>query len=292
MLIKAVGNSESIELNSEGLLIYQTKSQLGRFGSKTIPYKSIDDIIIKGNSFMDNGTLVVKLKRGYGADVNVQFSKNYRLFCDIANKVNTHNSAAKVVKTAAAGAFINQVINNRPENQTMQYRCSSFIINEKTKAATPVSGMLTINFQSISFETKNYIRGNLITDITEVRVISKAGLDIIFEDYHMIISDVNNLSQLISIISNRYAQLTSTQLSLIHVDNFNLPNKQHPEANNNNDYIVSTPAYKKAWFTWLFLIIFPPFGLFSLWAFSDYKRKTKEILTVIFGVIILAALIQ
>lgn len=220
MLKIAIGNSESLELNSEGLLIYQTKDRLGKYGGKTIPYTSIDKIIVKGNSFLGNGTLFIKLKHGYGSDVKVQFSKDYKLFCEIANKVNLRNKTRKVVKTAAVGAIAKQVVNSSNDNQNVQYRCLSLVLEETTKTATPINGLLTITFQNITFEGNNYCRIYSLTDINGLRIISNTGIDIAFENDHLVISEINNLNQLISIISKRYTRLANTQLPVSYFDNF------------------------------------------------------------------------
>lgn len=287
----AIGNSESLELNSEGLIIYKTKDRLGKYGGKIIPYKSIDKIIVKGNNFIGNGTLFIKLKHGYGSDLKVQFSKDYKLFCEIANKVNLRNKTRKVVKTAAVGAIAKQVVDSSKDNQNVQYKCSSFILDETTKTATPINGLLTITFQNIIFEGNNYCKSYSLTEVTGLQAISITGVDLVFENDHLVISEINNSNQLISIISKRYTLLTKTQLPVSYLDNFkDFTNKKHSQTKNNR-YKSNTPAYKKAWFTWIFLLIFPPFGVASLWAFSDFAQKTKIILTVIFVMYFFAAFI-
>lgn len=56
--------------------------------------------------------------------------------------------------------------------------------------------------------------------------------------------------------------------------------KLHSYNNKNN----KTPFYKKKWFLWVMLLFFPPLGIFLLWKNSNFKKKTKLILTGAFAV--------
>ncbi|MCA0993493.1 hypothetical protein [Pseudalkalibacillus hwajinpoensis] len=46
--------------------------------------------------------------------------------------------------------------------------------------------------------------------------------------------------------------------------------------------------YQKAWFMWVFLIIFPPVGIFLLWKQKIFKKPTRFILTTV-GVLYFAS---
>ncbi|WP_371017972.1 hypothetical protein [Pseudalkalibacillus sp. JSM 102089] len=46
--------------------------------------------------------------------------------------------------------------------------------------------------------------------------------------------------------------------------------------------------YQKAWFMWVFLIIFPPVGIFLLWKHKIFKKSTRFVLTAV-GVLYFAS---
>ena len=46
--------------------------------------------------------------------------------------------------------------------------------------------------------------------------------------------------------------------------------------------------YQKAWFMWVFLIIFPPVGIFLLWKHKIFKKPTRFVLTTV-GVLYFAS---
>ena len=39
--------------------------------------------------------------------------------------------------------------------------------------------------------------------------------------------------------------------------------------------------YQKNWFMWIMVVIFFPIGLFLLWKYSNYKKSTKAIITIV-----------
>ncbi|MCS6132628.1 DUF4236 domain-containing protein [Clostridium botulinum] len=50
------------------------------------------------------------------------------------------------------------------------------------------------------------------------------------------------------------------------------------------------PFYKKTWFMWLALFLFPPLGITLLWFFNNYNKKLKISLSIFFGIIFIMAL--
>lgn len=56
---------------------------------------------------------------------------------------------------------------------------------------------------------------------------------------------------------------------------------------NNND---KNPFYKRLWFMWLMLFIFPPVGIILMWLYSGYKKAPKVILSTIFAIMFIASL--
>lgn len=52
-------------------------------------------------------------------------------------------------------------------------------------------------------------------------------------------------------------------------------------------------VYTQAWFMWVMLIFFPPVGIFLMWKFnSTLEKKTKIILSIIFGLLFIILLIS
>lgn len=50
------------------------------------------------------------------------------------------------------------------------------------------------------------------------------------------------------------------------------------------------PLYKRRWFMWVMLFLFPPVGIALMWLYSGYKKVPKVILSLFFGLIFIAAL--
>lgn len=48
------------------------------------------------------------------------------------------------------------------------------------------------------------------------------------------------------------------------------------------------PFYKRLWFMWLMLFIIPPIGIVLLWIFSNYSKKVKVALSIIFALFTIA----
>lgn len=54
-----------------------------------------------------------------------------------------------------------------------------------------------------------------------------------------------------------------------------------------------TKFYTEVWFMWLMLILLPPVGILFMWKFNDkMAKKTKIILSIVFGIIFLICLIS
>lgn len=51
----------------------------------------------------------------------------------------------------------------------------------------------------------------------------------------------------------------------------------------NKDINIKDSFYKRGWFMWLMLFILPPIGIILMFLFSNYSKKAKIVLTIIFG---------
>lgn len=95
----------------------------------------------------------------------------------------------------------------------------------------------------------------------------------------------------------RSVGIPGTGISYVETNNLNKSkNKSTAQADRlpNSEYTapeIKEPFYKKSWFSILFLILFFPVGLFTMWKYTKWSKPIKIIITVILALILINNLI-
>ncbi|NFG25177.1 DUF4236 domain-containing protein [Clostridium botulinum] len=86
-----------------------------------------------------------------------------------------------------------------------------------------------------------------------------------------------------------YVDVKGSSKKNTHTKNINnYSNNSETYFSKNNK--TQIPFYKKTWFMWLALFLFPPLGIALLWFFGNYNKKLKISLSIFFGIIFIMAL--